>query len=84
VLSGGDTRHFSQVVLIGKPGPDATTEALTKDLHEYLLENGVKASLRHGRLRFSFHFYNTESEVCRVVALLRERVSHKTPAGAIP
>ena len=40
-------------------------------------------TLRHGRLRFSFHFYNTEAEVSRVVALLRERADHKTPARAI-
>jgi selenocysteine lyase/cysteine desulfurase len=83
LLSGGEIRHFSQVVLVGKPVPNAKTEALTKDLHEHLLQNRVKASLRHGRLRFSFHLYNTESEVSRVVALLRDRVSHKTPAGAL-
>ena len=83
VLSGREIQHFSQVVLVGQPAPDAATAALVQDLHDYLLGNRVKASLRHGRLRFSFHFYNTEAEVNHVVALLRERVGHKTPAGAV-
>jgi hypothetical protein len=83
VLSGREIRHFSQVVLIGQPRPDATSEGLVQDLHDHLLRNRVKASLRHGRLRFSFHFYNTEEEVSHVVALLRQRINHKTPAGSI-
>jgi selenocysteine lyase/cysteine desulfurase len=84
VLSGRELRHFSQVVLIGQARPDATSEALVQDLHDHLLRNRVKASLRHGRLRFSFHFYNTKEEVSHVVALLRQRVNHRTPAGGIP
>src|SRR6202008_2072688 len=80
VLSGREPRHFSQVVLVGQPRPDAKSEALVQDLHENLLHNRVKVSLRHGRLRFSFHFYNTEDEVRHVVALLRQRVNHETPA----
>jgi cysteine desulfurase/selenocysteine lyase len=83
VLSGRSAAHFSQIVLIGRPVPDAATEALVQNLHDYLLTNGVKASLRHGRLRFSFHFYNTEQEVNQVVALLRQRVDPTSLAGDI-
>lgn len=74
VLSGRDERHFSQVVLVGKVEPDAKVEALTADLHETLMANGVKASLRHGRLRFSFHYYNTDEDLDRAIAVLRRRV----------
>lgn len=83
VLSGREIRHFSQVVLIGQARPDAPSEALVQDLHDHLLLNRVKASLRHGRLRFSFHFYNTEEEIRHVAALLRQRVKHEAPAGGI-
>jgi selenocysteine lyase/cysteine desulfurase len=71
VMSGKVDRHFSHVVIVGKPGPDATTEALMQKLHANLLENRVKASIRHGRLRFAFHFYNTFDEVEKVLAMLR-------------
>ena len=71
VMSGKVERHFSHVVIVGKPGPDAATEALLQKLHAHLLENRVKASIRHGRLRFAFHFYNTLDEVEKVLAMLR-------------
>ena len=46
-------------------------KALLQKLHAHLLENRVKASIRHGRLRFAFHFYNTLDEVEKVLAMLR-------------
>jgi len=70
-MSGKVDRHFSHVVIVGKPIPDAATEALMQKLHAHLLENRVKASIRHGRLRFAFHFYNTLDEVEKVLAMLR-------------
>ena len=73
VMSGKLDRHFSHVVIVGKPGPDATTGALLQTLHAHLFENRVKASIRHGRLRFAFHFYNTLEEVDKVLALLRAK-----------
>jgi cysteine desulfurase/selenocysteine lyase len=71
VMSGKVEPHFSHVVIVGKPGPDAATEALLNKLHDRLLANRVKASIRHGRLRFAFHFYNTLDEVAKVLAVLR-------------
>jgi len=73
VLSGRQAGNFSQVVLVGKAVPDNATEALTQELHAWLLANGVKASVRHGRLRFAFHLYNNEDDVGRALALLSER-----------
>jgi len=57
------------IVSCHKPG--ANMEAV----HALLSEHGVAASLRATRqgqklLRFSPHFYNTEAELERVVALL--------------
>ena len=73
MLSGRQERNFSHVVLVGKEVPHTAAEALTQELHTHLMANGVKASLRHGRLRFSFHLYNNEDDVDRAVALLRSR-----------
>jgi cysteine desulfurase / selenocysteine lyase len=75
VMSGKVGKHFSQVVIVGKPAGDTATETLLTRLHAYLLENRVKASIRHGRLRFAFHFYNTRDEVDRVLTLLRARLA---------
>ncbi|MEO7729169.1 MAG: aminotransferase class V-fold PLP-dependent enzyme [Burkholderiales bacterium] len=74
VMSGKVGKHFSHVVIVGKAESDAATESLLQDLHAHLLHNHVKASIRHGRLRFAFHFYNTPEEVDKVLALLRAKL----------
>jgi selenocysteine lyase/cysteine desulfurase len=76
VLSGGVDAHFSHVVVIGKLDPDAQTRARLQDVHDHLIRNRVKLSIRHGRLRFSFHFYNTSEEIETVLSLIRERAPH--------
>ena len=78
VMSGKVDRHFSHVVLVGKPDPDKADEARFQAIYDHLAANKVKLSIRHGRLRFAFHFYNTLDEVERVLALLLGRPS-KTP-----
>lgn len=40
---------------------------------QWLRERGVKAAARAGRLRFSFHIYNTVEDVQYAAALLREK-----------
>jgi cysteine desulfurase / selenocysteine lyase len=75
VMSGKVDRHFSHVVIVGKPSPDSATEALLEKLHARLFENRVKASIRHGRLRFAFHFYNTLDEVEKVLAMVRAELA---------
>ena len=77
VMSGKVDKHFSQVVIVGRPGADAATETLLQKLHTHLFENRVKASIRHGRLRFAFHFYNTLDETERVIALIRAFVASR-------
>ncbi|HYK52922.1 MAG TPA: aminotransferase class V-fold PLP-dependent enzyme, partial [Candidatus Eremiobacteraceae bacterium] len=36
-----------------------------------LLESGIRASVRGGRVRLSFHLYNTEADVDRAIAALK-------------
>jgi len=71
VMSGKVGKHFSHVVLVGKPAPDAKLQAELQKIYDHLLKNHVKLSIRHGRLRFAFHFYNTLEEVEKVLSLLR-------------
>jgi len=40
------------------------------DGNERLLANGIRASVRAGRTRLSFHIYNSEADVDRAVAAL--------------
>ncbi len=42
-----------------------------KDLFEHLRQNRVKCSWRSGGVRLSFHFYNTEQEVDRIVEIIK-------------
>ncbi len=83
VLSGRVPAHFSHVVVIGALDPDAAMRARLQDVHDHLVRNRVKLSIRHGRLRFSFHFYNTSAEVATVLSLIRDRVQHAS-AGHLP
>ncbi|MGZ6127520.1 MAG: aminotransferase class V-fold PLP-dependent enzyme [Vulcanimicrobiaceae bacterium] len=45
----------------------------TGDGYEPLLRAGIRASVRGGRTRLSFHVYNSEDDVDRAVAVLRAR-----------
>ena len=71
VMSGKVAKHFSHVVVVGKPDSDAAMQAQLQKIYNHLVKNHVKLSIRHGRLRFAFHFYNTMEEVEKVLALLR-------------
>ena len=75
VMSGKVDKHFSHIVIVGKPEHDAATEARLNNLHAHLAAHRVKASIRHGRLRFAFHFYNTHDEVAKVLAIVQQFVA---------
>ena len=70
VLNGdAATENASGIVSFHQPGVDLPA------LHQKLTENGVIASLRTDRkgqkyIRFSPHFYNTDAELDRAVAVL--------------
>jgi len=77
VMSGKVEKHFSHVVIVGSFEPNPATAALMQELHAHLLKNHVKSSIRHGRLRFAFHFYNTLGEVDTVLALIRAHLASR-------
>jgi selenocysteine lyase/cysteine desulfurase len=75
VMRGKVDKHFSHVVLVGKPDPTAADKARFQAIYDHLAANHVKLSIRHDRLRFAFHFYNTPEEVEKVLALLRAKIA---------
>lgn len=72
LISGAHDQHFSHIVVAGRAHPDPDCASLLQGLHDHLAAGGAKLASRHGRLRFSFHFYNTPNEVERVLALVGE------------
>lgn len=67
VLSGGDDKHRSHLVLAGLRNCSAQDRQVFVALADFLAARGIRVSQRQGRLRFSFHFYNTRDEVRRVL-----------------
>ena len=65
--------HLSHIVLVGGVESRYDRSAL-EALYAHLQLHRVRVSLRRGRLRFSFHFYNDDDEVTKVVALIRDWV----------
>jgi cysteine desulfurase/selenocysteine lyase len=69
--------HVSQVVLVGGIESKYDRAAL-ESLYAHLQNNRVRLSLRRGRLRFSFHFYNDDDEVTHVLSLIRDWMREQT------
>lgn len=72
LISGAVPAHLSHIVVVGATKPSAQTAADLNSLYTHLTENLVKLSIRHGRLRFAFHLYNTGEEVETVLGLVRD------------
>jgi cysteine desulfurase/selenocysteine lyase len=74
VSGGAPGAHLAHIVTVGvmSGGHDSTGDARMQSLHDYLLQNRVRLSIRRGVLRFSLHLYNTVQDVERVLALTRE------------
>jgi cysteine desulfurase/selenocysteine lyase len=64
-------QHRGHIVCVGRlgEGHDATGDARMQSLYDALQAQGVKLSIRKGTLRFSFHLYNSEEDVERVLAI---------------
>jgi cysteine desulfurase / selenocysteine lyase len=71
LVSGAVEAHRSHLVLAGArtPGPDL--RKLIGDLASRYAAEGIRVSERHGRIRYSFHLYNTRSEVDAVIDATR-------------
>ena len=74
LLAGEPGPHLSQVVIVGGAEGKYSKPELIQSLYDHLQANRVKVSQRRGRLRVSFHLYNTSQEVDEVVALMRQWV----------
>ena len=72
ILSGGNERHRSHLVLMGLRQPTAEQKQLFVALSDFLMTKNIRVSQRQARLRFSFHLYNTADEVQVVLAAARE------------
>ena len=73
VCGGPDASDRVHIVTVGRPGEgghDTTSDPTLRALHEFLTERGVVLSIRRGVLRFSFHVYNNEDDVDRILDLV--------------
>jgi len=72
LLSGSVARHRAHIVVAGWKNPPAAGAALIADLSKHFANQQMRVSERLGRLRFSFHLYNTSDEVDAVLAAVAE------------
>lgn len=74
VAGGAPGPHLGGIVTVGAMSDNhhgAGDERYNR-LHERLVANRVKLSIRRGMLRFSLHLYNTREDVARVLELTRQ------------
>jgi selenocysteine lyase/cysteine desulfurase len=72
VFGGVSNAHASHIVTVGNAlgsAHDSTGDADMAALYEHLTANGVRLGVRRDLLRFSFHIYNNEVDIERVVSL---------------
>lgn len=74
VINGRDPAERGNIVCVGHPsdGHDTTEDPESALLHKYLINEDVIHTIRRGMLRFAFHIYNSDADVDRVLALVRE------------
>ena len=72
MVSGSVANHQSHLVIVGAWRPTAEARQLMGELSAHYAARGIRVSERMGRLRFSFHLYNTADEVDAVIAATRE------------
>jgi cysteine desulfurase / selenocysteine lyase len=78
VMSNRSSFQSSQIVVVGFPVRGFEPQSQLNKIHQHLLEQGVKLSVRHNRLRFSFHLYNTADEVEAVLSMIGASVAVAT------
>ena len=74
VAGGRPGPHLGPIVCVGRHGAgghDSTEDVAMASLHRAVVEADVSMSVRQGMLRFSFHLFNTERDVERVVGVAR-------------
>ena len=73
VCGGEPGPHIGTIVSVGElgAGHDQSTNPDMDSLYRYLMEHGVRLSIRRDVLRFALHLYNDENDVDRVLELTR-------------
>jgi len=74
VAGGAPGPHLAHIVAVGESGGgrhDGADDPAMNELHQHLIENGVRHSIRSGILRMSIALYNTEEDMDRVIALAK-------------
>jgi cysteine desulfurase / selenocysteine lyase len=73
VSGGAPGPHLANIVTVGELSADhyGTGDDRFNRLYAHLTANRVKLSIRRGTLRFSFHVYNNDEDVARVLDLAR-------------
>ncbi len=82
---GGPGPRTSHIVAVGSAlsdEHDRVSDAALVALHDFLVTNGVRLTIRRGMLRFSFHVYNDESDVDAVLSLAGDFLRKAVPARA--
>lgn len=85
VAGGAPGPHLASIVTVGVPSQDhyGTGDDIYNRLHDHLVANRVKLSIRRGMLRFSLHVYNNMEDVARVLHLTQQFLSdHKAARHA--
>jgi selenocysteine lyase/cysteine desulfurase len=71
LMSGRVEAHRSHLVIVGAASGSSQGRELVNDLARHYASRGIRVSERLGRLRYSFHLYNTAEEVEAVIAATR-------------
>ena len=70
-----DSSAFSHVVVLAGTHHRDAAQSFDRATFTHLRDNNVKLSIRDGRMRFAFHFYNTSKEVATVLSLIQEQLA---------
>lgn len=74
VCGGAPGPHLGSIVALGASGGgrhDTADDPAMNTLHDRLTREGVVLSIRRGVLRFSLHAYNDDSDIDRVLEIVR-------------
>jgi cysteine desulfurase / selenocysteine lyase len=75
----------SHIVTVGKSlgsDHDSAADKETSDLYAFLTANGVRLGIRRDLLRFSFHIYNNQADIQRVIDLVRQWTRNRSRSVA--
>ena len=74
VAGGAPGPHLAHIVTVGEMSAShyGSEDERINRLHDHLVANRVKLSIRRGMMRFAFHLYNNQDDVERVLQLLRD------------